>query len=185
MVDDNRAEEAVRLRKFIDVIVEDKVSFTPLSRVDRRYRADRDAVISDQYLPKRTIYTFTFKRAPFFVFRGEVRWVRAFERDTFAVRRAVPRRVRSGPGTVAAVPRDRTSTGAQLSHQGESPAPRSVAAYDYELPSRLIAQDPAERREAARLLVVARTGAPVHRTFADFSHACCEPVTCWSSTRRA
>jgi c-di-GMP-binding flagellar brake protein YcgR len=42
-------------------------------------------VISDQYLPKRTVYTFSFKRAPFFVFRGEVRWVRAFERDTFAV----------------------------------------------------------------------------------------------------
>ncbi|MDB5027063.1 MAG: hypothetical protein JWO66_752, partial [Candidatus Eremiobacteraeota bacterium] len=42
-------------------------------------------VISDQYLPKGTLYTFTMKRAPFLVTRGEVRWVRALERDTFQV----------------------------------------------------------------------------------------------------
>jgi c-di-GMP-binding flagellar brake protein YcgR len=85
MVDDNRAEEAVRLRKFIDVIVEDKVSFTLFRASIADIGPTGMRVISDQYLPKRTIYTFTFKRAPFFVFRGEVRWVRAFERDTFAV----------------------------------------------------------------------------------------------------
>ena len=85
MVDDNRAEDAVRLRKFIDVVVEDKVSFTLFRASIADIGPTGMRVISDQYLPKRTIYTFTFKRAPFFVFRGEVRWVRAFERDTFAV----------------------------------------------------------------------------------------------------
>jgi S-adenosylmethionine:tRNA ribosyltransferase-isomerase len=43
-----------------------------------------------------------------------------------------------------------------------------VAAYDYDLPERLIAQEPAARRDAARLLVVAANGAPAHRRFADF-----------------
>jgi hypothetical protein len=42
-------------------------------------------VISDQYLPKGTHYTFTMKRAPFLLARGEVRWVRTLERDTFQV----------------------------------------------------------------------------------------------------
>jgi S-adenosylmethionine:tRNA ribosyltransferase-isomerase len=47
-------------------------------------------------------------------------------------------------------------------------SPRDVAAYDYQLPARLIAQEPAARREAARLLVVGRNGAPEHRGFAEF-----------------
>jgi S-adenosylmethionine:tRNA ribosyltransferase-isomerase len=47
-------------------------------------------------------------------------------------------------------------------------APRDVAAYDYELPQRLIAQEPAERREAARLLVAGKGGAFEHRVFAEF-----------------
>ncbi len=36
-------------------------------------------------MPKGTRYTFTFKRAPLLSLTGEVRWVRAFERDTFQV----------------------------------------------------------------------------------------------------
>ena len=85
MADDNRAEDGVRLRKFIDVVVEDKVSFTLFRAAIADISPSGMRVLSEQYLPKRTVYTFTFKRAPFFVFRGEVRWVRSFERDTFAV----------------------------------------------------------------------------------------------------
>jgi c-di-GMP-binding flagellar brake protein YcgR len=84
MVDDNRAEDGVRLRKFIDVVVEDKVAFTQFRATVADISPTGMRVISDQYLPQRTVYTFIFKRAPFFAFRGEVRWVQAFERDTFA-----------------------------------------------------------------------------------------------------
>jgi len=77
------AGAAVRLRKFIDVVVEDKLSFMLFRAAIADISATGMRVISDQYLPKGTRYTFTFKRAPFFVLRGEVRWVRAQERDTF------------------------------------------------------------------------------------------------------
>jgi hypothetical protein len=42
-------------------------------------------VIADQYLPKNTKYTFTMKRHPFLMVRGEVRWIKTFERDTYQV----------------------------------------------------------------------------------------------------
>ncbi len=77
------ADVAVRLRKFIDVVVEDKLSFMLFRAAIADISATGMRVISDQYLPKDTRYTFTFKRTPFFVLRGEVRWIRPFERDTF------------------------------------------------------------------------------------------------------
>ena len=77
------AGNAVRLRKFIDVVVEDKLSFTLFRGAVADVSATGMRLISDQYLPKGTRYTFTMKRAPFLVVRGEVRWIRAFERDTF------------------------------------------------------------------------------------------------------
>lgn len=83
MRDDGRAPDEIRLRKSIDVIVEDKVSFTLFRASIADIGPAGMRVTSEQYLPKGTRYTFTFRRAPFFVFRGEVRWVRAFERDTF------------------------------------------------------------------------------------------------------
>jgi c-di-GMP-binding flagellar brake protein YcgR len=83
MADDKRAEDGVRLRKFIDVVVEDKASFTLFRAAVADISATGMRVISEQYLPKGTRYTFTMKRAPFLMARGEVRWVRALERDTF------------------------------------------------------------------------------------------------------
>lgn len=85
MPEEYRAEDGIRLRKFIDVVVEDKASFTLFRAAVADIGPTGMRVLSEQYLPKRTIYTFSFKRAPFFVFRGEVRWVETFERDTFAV----------------------------------------------------------------------------------------------------
>ncbi|HTW83497.1 MAG TPA: tRNA preQ1(34) S-adenosylmethionine ribosyltransferase-isomerase QueA [Candidatus Sulfotelmatobacter sp.] len=46
--------------------------------------------------------------------------------------------------------------------------PREVAAYDYALPDALIARQPADRREAARLLVLRADGSLEHATFAAF-----------------
>ncbi|MDQ6944295.1 MAG: PilZ domain-containing protein [Candidatus Eremiobacteraeota bacterium] len=82
MPDDERGDEPIRLRKLIDVVIEDKVSFMLFRATIADISATGMRVISDQYLPKGTRYTFTFKRAPFFVLRGEVRWVRAQERET-------------------------------------------------------------------------------------------------------
>jgi c-di-GMP-binding flagellar brake protein YcgR len=84
MVDDHRTEDGIRLRKSIDVVVEDKLSLTQFRATIADISPTGMRVISDQYLPQHTVYTFVFKRAPFFAFRGEVRWVRAFERDTFS-----------------------------------------------------------------------------------------------------
>lgn len=83
MADEEHGAGAVRLRKLIDVVVEDKLSFMLFRATIADISATGMRVISDQYLPKGTRYTFTFKRAPFFVLRGEVRWVRPQERDTF------------------------------------------------------------------------------------------------------
>lgn len=76
---------ALRLRKFIDVVVEDPLS----SMLFRGAVADISPtgmrVIADQYLPVGTKYTFTMKRAPFLRLRGQVRWIRAFQGDTYQV----------------------------------------------------------------------------------------------------
>jgi c-di-GMP-binding flagellar brake protein YcgR len=83
VADEKRGEDAVRLRKFIDVVVEDKASYTLFRGAIADISLTGMRVISDQYLPKNTRYTFTMKRAPFLTVRAEVRWVRALERDTF------------------------------------------------------------------------------------------------------
>lgn len=84
MTEDKRAS-GVRLRKFIDVIVEDKMS----SMLFRGAIADISQtgmrVLVDQYLPKGTAYTFTMKRFPRLSLRGEVRWIRQGQPDTFQV----------------------------------------------------------------------------------------------------
>lgn len=76
---------ALRLRKYIDVVVEDPLS----SMLFRGAVADISPtgmrVIADQYLPVGTKYTFTMKRNPYLRLRGQVRWIRAFQGDTYQV----------------------------------------------------------------------------------------------------
>jgi len=77
--------QGVRLRKYIDVVVEDRLS----SMLFRGAIADISEtgmrLIADQYLPKGTKYMFTMKSAPHLSLRGEVRWIRDFERETYQV----------------------------------------------------------------------------------------------------
>jgi hypothetical protein len=77
--------QGLRLRKYIDVVVEDRLS----SMLFRGAIADVSEtgmrVIVDQYLPKGTKYIFTMKSPPNLSLRGEVRWIRDFERDTYQV----------------------------------------------------------------------------------------------------
>lgn len=77
--------QGVRLRKYIDVIVEDRLS----SMLFRGAIADISEtgmrIIADQYLPKGAKYTFTMKSPPHLSVRGEIRWIRDFERDTYQV----------------------------------------------------------------------------------------------------
>jgi len=76
---------ALRLRKFIDIVVEDPLA----SMLFRGAVADISPtgmrIIVDQYLAIGTKYTFTMKRNPFLRLRGQVRWIRAFTGDTYQV----------------------------------------------------------------------------------------------------
>lgn len=81
--DDKRSAAEIRLRKFIDVVVEEKKSFTLFRAAIADISPTGMRIISEQYLPKGTKYTFTMKKAPFLVLLGEVRWVRPLERETF------------------------------------------------------------------------------------------------------
>jgi hypothetical protein len=73
----------VRLRKFIDVIVEDRLSYTLFRCAIADISESGMRIVCDQYLAKGTKYTFTMKKPPALVLRGEVRWVRRSEPDTF------------------------------------------------------------------------------------------------------
>lgn len=77
--------QGVRLRKYIDVVVEDR----PSAMLFRGAIADVSEtgmrVIADQYLAKNTKYVFTMKSPPGLSLRGEVRWIRELDRDTFQV----------------------------------------------------------------------------------------------------
>ncbi|MFN2448927.1 MAG: PilZ domain-containing protein [Candidatus Baltobacteraceae bacterium] len=77
--------QGVRLRKYIDVVVEDRLS----SMLFRGAIADISEtgmrIIADQYLPKNAKYIFTMKSTPHLSMRGEIRWIRTFERETYQV----------------------------------------------------------------------------------------------------
>ncbi len=76
---------SLRLRKYIDVVVEDPLSSMLLRGAVADISPTGMRIIADQYLPVGTKYTFTMKRAPFLKLRGQVRWIRAFEGDTYQV----------------------------------------------------------------------------------------------------
>jgi len=76
---------SVRLRKYIDVVVEDPLSSMLLRGAVADISETGMRVIADQYLPVGTKYTFTMKRNPFLRLRGEVRWIRAFQSETYQV----------------------------------------------------------------------------------------------------
>ena len=68
--------KAVRLRRYIDLVVEDKLSFTLLRAIAADISSTGMRILTDQYLPPKTKYLFTMKQEPSVVTRGEVRWVR-------------------------------------------------------------------------------------------------------------
>lgn len=84
-VHEEQRTQGVRLRKFIDVVVEDRLSSMLLRGAIADISETGMRVIADQYLPKGTKYAFTMKRNPFLSLRGEVRWIKAFENDTYQV----------------------------------------------------------------------------------------------------
>jgi hypothetical protein len=74
----------LRLRKFIDIVVEDPLFSAMLFRgaiADLSPTGMR--VVIDQYLPKGTEYTFTMKRNPGLTFRGEIRWIKIGDGDMY------------------------------------------------------------------------------------------------------
>ncbi len=79
------ARSSLRLRKYIDVVVEDPLSAMLFRGAVADISPTGMRIIADQYLPVGTKYTFTMKRNPFLKLRGEVRWVKPFEGETYQV----------------------------------------------------------------------------------------------------
>jgi hypothetical protein len=76
---------ALRLRKYIDVVVEDPLSSMLFRGVVADISPTGMRIIADQYLAVGTKYTFTMKRNPFLTLRGQVRWIRAFQAENYQV----------------------------------------------------------------------------------------------------
>lgn len=84
MTDDDSAGDKrfdLRLRKYIDIVVEDALSAMLFRGAIADLSPTGMRALVDQYLPKGTKYTFTMKRNPFLRLRGEVRWIKSFEKD--------------------------------------------------------------------------------------------------------
>lgn len=75
----------LRLRKYIDVVVEDPLSAMLFRGAVADISPTGMRIIADQYLPVGSKYTFTMKRNPFLRLRGQVRWIRTFTADTYQV----------------------------------------------------------------------------------------------------
>jgi hypothetical protein len=83
MTDEKR--DSIRLRKYIDVIVEDPLSAMLLRGAIADISSNGMRIIADQYLPVGSKYTVTMKRNPFLKVRCEVRWIRPFSSDTYQI----------------------------------------------------------------------------------------------------
>lgn len=82
---DSDKRYSLRLRKYIDVVVEDPLSAMLFRGAVADISPTGMRVIADQYLPVGAKYTFTMKRNPFLRLRGQVRWIRAFTAETYQV----------------------------------------------------------------------------------------------------
>lgn len=76
--------KAVRLRRYIDLVVEDKLSFTLLRAMAADISLTGMRILCDQYLSPKTRYLFTMKEHPNLEMRGEVRWVKPSGPSMFA-----------------------------------------------------------------------------------------------------
>jgi hypothetical protein len=82
---DSDKRYGLRLRKYIDVVVEDPLSAMLFRGAVADISPTGMRIIADQYLPVGSKYTFTMKRNPFLRLRGQVRWIRSFTGDTYQV----------------------------------------------------------------------------------------------------
>ncbi len=82
---DDEKRFALRLRKYIDVVVEDPLSAMLFRGAIADISEAGIRVLVDQYLPVGAKYTFTMKRNPFLKLRGQVRWIRALEGERYQV----------------------------------------------------------------------------------------------------
>jgi hypothetical protein len=82
---DSDKRYGLRLRKYIDVVVEDPLSAMLFRGAVADISPTGMRIIADQYLPVGSKYTFTMKRNPFLRLRGQVRWIRTFTTDTYQV----------------------------------------------------------------------------------------------------
>jgi hypothetical protein len=84
-ISDSDKRYGLRLRKYIDVVVEDPLSAMLFRGAVADISPTGMRIIADQYLPVGSKYTFTMKRNPFLRLRGQVRWIRTFTADTYQV----------------------------------------------------------------------------------------------------
>jgi hypothetical protein len=82
---DSEKRFSVRLRKYIDIVVEDPLSAMLFRGAIADISPTGMRIIADQYLPSGAKYTLTMKRHPFLRLRVQVRWIRAFTGDTYQV----------------------------------------------------------------------------------------------------
>lgn len=76
---------AIRLRKYIDVVVEDPLAAMLFRGAVADISPTGMRIIADQYLPVGSKYSLTMKRNPFLKLRVQVRWIRPFTGETYQV----------------------------------------------------------------------------------------------------
>ena len=138
---ERRDAGALRLRKFIEVVVEDKRSFTLFRAAIAGISTSGMRVVSEQYCPRAPATRSPSSARRRCSLTGEVRWVRAFERDTFQV--GVQFVGLSDEDQHRLGSRSSRSSGARPRRLERPPRGRGL---HYELPNELIATSP--RRSA-------------------------------------